>query len=53
MGILQQAVRRRKDRRMGEPRVVSREEVEGMDLEGRVELIRALIPLGLLQVGVY
>jgi len=51
MGILQQAVRRRKGRRMGEPRVVRREEVEGMDLEGRVELIRALIPLGLLQVG--
>ena len=51
MGILQQGVRRRKGRRMGEPRVVRREEVESMDLEGRVELIRALIPLGLLQVG--
>lgn len=51
MGILQQAVRRRKGRRMGKPRVVSREEVECMDLEGRIELIRALIPLGLVQVG--
>ncbi|MFQ5896134.1 MAG: transposase [Nitrospinota bacterium] len=49
-GILQQAKRRRKGRRMGEPRVVSREEVEGLDLDIRVELIRALIPLGLLGV---
>lgn len=48
--ILQAAKRRKKGRRMGEPRVVSREEVEGMDLDVRVELIRALIPLGLLGV---
>jgi putative transposase len=49
--ILQVAKRRKKGRRMGEPEVVSREEVEGLGLDGRVELIRALIPLGLLQVG--
>lgn len=30
--------------------MVSREEVEGLDLDARVELIRALIPLGLLGV---
>lgn len=35
MGILQQAARRKKGRRMGEPRVVSRDEVEEMGLGAR------------------
>ena len=48
--ILQVAKRRKKCRRMGEARVVRREEVEAMGLDARVELIRALIPLGLLGV---
>ena len=36
-----------KDRRLGEPREVSWEEIEALELDPRVELIRQLIPLGL------
>ena len=47
MESILQAVRgRRKGRRMGEPWVMSREEVEGLELNARAEIIRALIPLG-------
>jgi putative transposase len=35
----------------GEVKVVRREDYEGMDLSGKVELIQALIPLGLMQVA--
>ena len=41
----------RKDRRLGEPREVSWEEIEALELDPRVELIRQLIPLGLAEVG--
>jgi transposase-like protein len=49
--ILQVAKRRKKGRRMGEPWVLSREEVEGLEVNARAEIIRALIPLGL--IGAY
>ncbi len=42
--------RSRKLRRLGEPRVVRREEYGGMELDSRLELIRELVPLGLMQV---
>ncbi len=35
---------------MGEVNVISREEYAGFDLDGKVEAIRALVPLGLLHV---
>ena len=42
--------RSRKLRRLGEPRVVRREEYAGMELDSRLELIRQLVPMGLMQV---
>ena len=41
----------KKDRRLGEPSEVSSEEIEALELDPRVELIRQLIPLGLAEVG--
>jgi transposase-like protein len=52
MGSVPQLVERgKKDRRMGEPRGVGWEVIEGLELDTRVELIRELIPLGLAEVG--
>ena len=52
MGRMPRLVERGKqDRRLGEPREVSWEEIEALELEPRVELIRQLIPLGLAEVG--
>ena len=52
MGRMPRLVERgRKDRRLGEPREVSWEEIEALELDPRVELIRQLIPLGLAEVG--
>lgn len=52
MGSVPQLVRRgKKDRRMGEPSELGWEVIEGLELDARVELIRALIPLGLAEVG--
>ena len=42
--------KRRKGKRLGEPVVVSREEYDEMDLDGRIEAIRSLVPLGLMAV---
>lgn len=42
--------KRKKSKVLGEPKIMAREEVEGMDLDSRLELIRALIPLGLMYV---
>jgi putative transposase len=43
--------RGKKDRRLGEPSEVSWEEIEALEVDPRVELIRQLIPLGLAEVG--
>lgn len=52
MGSVPQLVRRgKKDRRMGEPSELGWEVIEGLELDARVELIQALIPLGLAEVG--
>ena len=52
MGSVPHLVERgKKDRRMGEPRDVDWEVIEGVGLDARVELIRQLIPLGLAEVG--
>lgn len=52
MGRMPRLVERgKKDRRLGEPSAVSWEEIEALELDPRVELIRQLIPLGLAEVG--
>ena len=52
MGRMPRLVERgKKDRRLGEPSEVSWEEIEALELDPRVELIRQLIPLGLAEVG--
>jgi len=42
--------RSKKTKRLGEAKVIRKEEVEALELDTRVELIRALIPLGLAEV---
>lgn len=49
MGSVLRRVRKRKQR-LGEVEVVVREEYAGLDLDAKVELIRGLIPLGLMHV---
>ena len=52
MGRMPRLVERgKKERRLGEPREVGWEEIEVLELDPRVELIRQLIPLGLAEVG--
>lgn len=43
--------RKRKSKLMGRKSRLTREEVEVLDLDGRLELIKQLIPLGLLHIG--
>jgi len=51
MRSLLRSVKKRKKRRvLGEVKVVSREEYTGLDVDSKVEMIRALIPLGLIHV---
>src|SRR6266487_6367300 len=49
MGSFVRRMRKRK-RSLGEVRVLRREEYEGLELNAKVELIRSLIPLGLMHV---
>ncbi len=49
MGSVVRRIRKRK-RCLGEVRVLRREEYQGLDLNAKVELIRSLIPLGLMHV---
>ena len=42
--------RSRKSKTLGEPDVVNHEDYEAMELDSRLELIRSLIPLGLIAV---
>lgn len=42
--------KRKKSKKMGEPKIVMRKDVEALDVNSRVELIRSLIPLGLMAV---
>jgi putative transposase len=51
MSSVPHVVRKRKKRKvLGEVKVISREEYEDMELDTRLELIRALIPIGLIEV---
>src|SRR6266496_6656887 len=49
MGSFVRRMRKRK-RCLGEVRVLRREEYQGLELNAKVELIRSLIPLGLMHV---
>jgi transposase-like protein len=52
MGRVPQLVARgKKDRRLGEPGKVGWQEIEALEMDARIELIRELIPLGLAEVG--
>jgi transposase-like protein len=46
--FLRSVARRKKTRRLGEVRVLSREEYDVMDVDTKVEVIRTLVPLGLM-----
>ena len=48
--VLRSVRKRKKVRRLGEVNVINREAYAGFDLDGRVEAIRALVPLGLMHV---
>jgi len=51
MGSVLRPVRERKKvRRLGEVTVVRREEYADLELDAKVELIRGLVPLGLMHV---
>ena len=52
MGRVPQLVAaRKKDHRLGEPRDVGWQEIEALELDARLALIRELVPLGLAEVG--
>jgi len=52
MGRVPQLVERgKKDRRLGEPRGLGWEEIEELEVDARIALIRELIPLGLAEIG--
>ena len=48
--VLRTVKKRKKSRVLGEVEVVSRDEYSGLELDPKVEMIRALIPLGLMHV---
>src|ERR671923_1989601 len=50
MGSFVRSVRRRKARVLGKVEIVRRDEYEAMDLNTKVEMIRSLVPLGLMHV---
>jgi len=51
MSVASRGRKGKKARVLGEPTVVSAEEFAGMELDAKVELIRGLIPLGLMAVS--
>ncbi len=49
--VLRSVKKRKKSRRLGEVEMVCREEYTGLELDAKVELIRSLVPLGLMHVA--
>jgi len=49
--VLRSVKKRKKSRRLGEVEIIRREDYEELELDGKVEAIRALVPLGLLHVA--
>jgi len=50
MSVLRSVKKRKKDRRLGKIDVIGREEYMGLELDTKVELIRSLVPLGLIHI---
>ncbi|MCK4237350.1 MAG: transposase [Candidatus Krumholzibacteria bacterium] len=51
MSRIPRAIRKsKKTKVLGEPEIIKKEEYDGMDLNARVEIIRSLIPIGLIAV---
>ena len=51
MGKMPQLVReRKKAKRLGEPKIIRREEFERFDIDTKLEMIRALIPIGIMAI---
>jgi transposase-like protein len=50
MSSVLRSVGRRKKKRLGEVQMIRREEYAGIDMDVKVEMIRALVPLGLMHV---
>ena len=48
--LLRSVKRRKKSRRLGEVEVVKREDYGELELDSKVEMIRAMVPLGLMHV---
>ena len=48
--LLRTAKKHKKSRRLGEAEVMGREEYEELEVDAKVEMIRSLIPLGLMHV---
>ena len=48
--LLRAVKRRKKSRRLGEVEIVKREDYGVLELDSKVEMIRALVPLGLMHV---
>ena len=49
--VLRSIKKRKKTRRLGEVEVISREEYAEFDVDSKVEMIRALVPLGLMHIA--
>ena len=49
--VLRSVKKRKKSRRLGEVEIIRREEYDELELDSKVETIRALVPLGLMHVA--
>jgi len=49
--VLRSVKKRKKSRRLGEVEIIRREDYDELELDGKVEAIRALVPLGLMHVA--
>ena len=50
MSVLRSVKKRKKNRKLGKIEIVRREEYAGLEVDTKVELIRSLVPLGLMHV---
>ena len=50
MSVLRSVKKRKKNRKLGKIEVIDREEYRGLELDAKVELIRSLVPLGLIHI---
>ena len=50
MSVLRSVKKRKKNRKLGKIEIVCREEYAGLEVDAKVELIRSLVPLGLMHV---